>query len=71
MAVEETVLLLGLSLRQGGGEDRACGGSLVYHLVRVDGGLHDALGEVLLHALGDGDGSFAVDDGLDFCANRA
>jgi len=35
----------------------------------VDGGLDDALGEVLLHTLGYGHNTLAVDDGLDFIDN--
>jgi len=35
----------------------------------VDGGLHDVLREMLLHALGDWDYALTVNDGLDFVDN--
>jgi len=41
-------------------------GALVYHFMRVDGGLRDVLREVLLRALDHGDHPLTMDDGLDF-----
>jgi len=61
----EVLLLLELLLLEALLLDALLLVALVDDLVGVDGGLDDALGEVLLSMLDDGDGPLAVDDGLD------